>query len=105
MAAPGAPVISAALYDRVLAGAERRVLGRWRAELITAAATGDVLEIGAGTGANLPHYGPAVRRLLLLEPDPAMRGRLAHPGRPRPARARRYGRAGCRCRTPRSTRS
>lgn len=35
-------------------------------------ATGEVLEIGAGTGKNLPLYG-AAERVVALEPDPAMR--------------------------------
>jgi SAM-dependent methyltransferase len=34
-----------------------------------------VIEIGAGTGANLRHY-PPVERLLAFEPDPAMRRRM-----------------------------
>lgn len=37
-------------------------------------AGGEVLEIGAGTGKNLPLYG-AAERLVALEPDPAMRDR------------------------------
>ena len=37
---------------------------------------GDVLEIGAGTGLNLEHY-PRNIRLVLTEPDPNMRRRLA----------------------------
>jgi len=37
-------------------------------------AGGEVLEIGAGTGKNLPLYG-AAERLVALEPDPAMRAR------------------------------
>jgi ubiquinone/menaquinone biosynthesis C-methylase UbiE len=69
-------VLSARLYDRALAGAERRALGSWRRELLQDL-SGVVLEIGAGTGANLPFYGPSVDRLLLLEPDPTMRTALA----------------------------
>lgn len=69
-------MLSARLYDAVLSGAERRALRGWRAELLREVA-GDVVEIGAGTGANLPLYGRAVRRLVLVEPDAAMRGRLA----------------------------
>lgn len=68
-------MISAALYDAVLGLAERRALAAWRRELL-AGASGDVLEIGAGTGANAALYGPQVERLLLLEPDPAMQTRL-----------------------------
>lgn len=34
-----------------------------------------MVEIGAGTGANLPHY-PRIERLFAFEPDPAMRRRL-----------------------------
>ena len=69
-------MLSARLYDRALAGAERRALGAWRRELLQDV-SGTVLEIGAGTGANLDVYGPAVSRLLLVEPDEAMRARLA----------------------------
>jgi ubiquinone/menaquinone biosynthesis C-methylase UbiE len=69
-------VLSARLYDRALAGAERRALNAWRRELLQDV-SGTVLEIGAGTGANLDVYGPSVSQLLLVEPDEAMRTRLA----------------------------
>jgi ubiquinone/menaquinone biosynthesis C-methylase UbiE len=39
-------------------------------------ATGHVLEIGAGTGGNLPFYPPAVTHLTLLEPNPHMIGHM-----------------------------
>lgn len=38
--------------------------------------SGDVLEVGAGTGANLPYYRRDIN-LTLLEPSPAMRKRLS----------------------------
>ena len=63
-------------YDPLIAATERRCLAAWRAELLRDLA-GDVLEIGAGTGANLPHYPAGLARLLLAEPEPAMRRRLA----------------------------
>ena len=69
-------MLSARLYDRALAGVERRALRAWRQELLEQV-SGTVLEIGAGTGANLDVYGTAVTRLLLVEPDEAMRSRLA----------------------------
>jgi SAM-dependent methyltransferase len=39
-------------------------------------ARGDVLEIGIGSGLNLPHYGSQVRRVIGVEPSPAL-ARLA----------------------------
>lgn len=35
-----------------------------------------MLEVGAGTGLNLPFYGADVERLTLTEPDPSMFKRL-----------------------------
>ncbi len=66
--------VFAAIYDRLNARAERTWLGKRRADLV-ARATGVVLEIGAGTGANLTHYH-GVARVVAAEPDPAMRARL-----------------------------
>jgi ubiquinone/menaquinone biosynthesis C-methylase UbiE len=62
-------------YDRQLAKVEQAGLQAIR-EAALAGASGRVLEVGAGTGANLPHYGPAVERLTLTEPEPAMLRRL-----------------------------
>jgi ubiquinone/menaquinone biosynthesis C-methylase UbiE len=67
--------IFARLYDRVLAPLEEAGLQAWRAELL-AGLSGTVVEIGAGTGANLAHYPPAVDRLVLTEPEPAMLSQL-----------------------------
>ncbi len=60
----------AAVYDRLNARAERGPLGRARRGLLAGLA-GDVLEIGAGTGANFEHY-PEAARVIALEPDPHM---------------------------------
>jgi ubiquinone/menaquinone biosynthesis C-methylase UbiE len=62
-------------YDRQLAKVEKAGLQTIR-EGVLAEATGRVLEVGAGTGANLPHYGPSVESLTMTEPDPAMLRRL-----------------------------
>jgi len=62
-------------YDRQIAKTEQAGLHAFRERLL-AGLTGDVLEIGGGTGANLPCYGPAVTSLTLTEPDPPMLRRL-----------------------------
>ncbi len=64
----------AALYDRMGRAAERGWLGERRAALLSGA-RGEVLEIGGGTGANLPHYRD-VERVTIAEPDPFMRAKL-----------------------------
>lgn len=44
---------------------------RYRQQLLSAA-QGDVLEIGAGSGLNLPHFPSAVRRIITVDPNPGM---------------------------------
>jgi SAM-dependent methyltransferase len=58
-------------YDRQMAKTEKAGLRAFRERLL-AGASGDVLEIGGGTGANLPRYGPAVGSLTITEPQPPM---------------------------------
>ena len=65
----------AANYDRCMAGTERAGLADHRARLL-ADASGDVLEVGAGTGLNLAHY-PTVSSLTLTEPMTSMVRRLS----------------------------
>jgi ubiquinone/menaquinone biosynthesis C-methylase UbiE len=62
-------------YDRQIAKTEKAGLRAFRERLL-AGASGDVLEIGGGTGANLPWYGPAVSSLTITEPQPPMLRRL-----------------------------
>src|ERR671920_754723 len=70
----GHPVF-AALYDLMGASMQRKWMGGRRRRLL-AGARGAVLEIGGGTGANLAHYRD-VERVVVAEPDPFMRRRLA----------------------------
>ena len=67
--------IFAGIYDRVMAKTELAGLGAHRESLL-AEASGDVLEIGAGTGTNLLYYGSAVRTLTFTEPEKPMVRRL-----------------------------
>ena len=62
-------------YDRQMARVEKAGLRALRQSLL-AAADGDVLEIGGGTGANLPFYRPEVESLTITEPETAMVRRL-----------------------------
>ncbi len=62
------------LYDLFSRRAEHRQLGALRHGLL-ADVEGEVLEIGAGTGANLRHYA-AADRVVALEPDPGMAKQL-----------------------------
>jgi SAM-dependent methyltransferase len=74
----------AAIYDPFLALGERRGMADRRRDLL-AGARGRVLELGAGTGLNLPYYDDAAE-LTLTEPDPGMARILERRvGRDRPA--------------------
>jgi ubiquinone/menaquinone biosynthesis C-methylase UbiE len=68
--------LAAAFYERLMRASEAACLQQWRAELLSGLA-GDVLEVGAGTGLNLPHYPRTISRLVLSEPDHHMRHMLA----------------------------
>jgi ubiquinone/menaquinone biosynthesis C-methylase UbiE len=57
------------LYDAMMALADLRGLGRWR-RWLTAGARGRTLEVGCGTGRNLPLYPPHAR---VVAVDPARR--------------------------------
>jgi ubiquinone/menaquinone biosynthesis C-methylase UbiE len=63
------------MYDRMARQSEEAGLNVVRQGLL-AAATGDVLDIGAGTGLNLAHYNGTIASLVLTEPEPAMLRRL-----------------------------
>ena len=65
----------APLYDLMQAPLERGVLGPMRDDLL-GGLTGDVLDVGAGTGVNLPYFRSA-GRVVAVEPDRSMRARLA----------------------------
>jgi ubiquinone/menaquinone biosynthesis C-methylase UbiE len=67
--------IFAATYDSMSRKSEEAGLRALRHGLL-AEASGSVLEIGAGTGANLAHYDGKVESLVFTEPEPAMIRRL-----------------------------
>ena len=75
----------ASIYDRFTAGAEAAGLRALRQQLL-ANARRRVLEIGAGTGANVPFYGADVE-LTLAEPEEPMAKRLAQRLREQRSRA------------------
>lgn len=68
-------LVFAALYDAVFVRAERKGLRAMRKDLLSQC-TGNVLEVGAGTGLNIPHYDRGLARLVLTEPDPHMAVKL-----------------------------
>ncbi len=71
---PARPPLASA-HELVTWPLEWTVLGPARAQLLSGA-RGRVLEVGAGTGANLPWYPSGVAELDLCEPDPRRRRHL-----------------------------
>jgi hypothetical protein len=65
----------ALLYDPFIWVGERAGLRAHR-EALLSHARGCTVEIGTGTGLNLPHYPHDLDDLVLAEPDTAMRSRL-----------------------------
>lgn len=68
--------IMAVLYDPFVLLGEIAGMRR-RRRTLAAEAHGRVVEIGAGTGLNVAHYSDAVDELILAEPEPGMRRKLA----------------------------
>jgi ubiquinone/menaquinone biosynthesis C-methylase UbiE len=66
----------AVLYDPFLWLSEIAGM-RSRRRTLVSDAYGLVVEIGAGTGLNIAHYSDAVDELVLTEPEPGMRRKLA----------------------------
>ena len=73
-------------YDRFSKGSEEAGLAEMRRNLISGA-SGDVLEIGGGTGANLGYYGAGVESLTVTEPETSMLKRLERKAREQNAQA------------------
>jgi len=64
--------IFARAYERCAEVADARGASAHRDELLAGLA-GRVIEVGAGTGSNFPHYPDAVREVLAVEPEPYLR--------------------------------
>ncbi|MCK7626009.1 class I SAM-dependent methyltransferase [Streptomyces sp. RS10V-4] len=62
----------ARIYPRINAYAEAHGSLAHRRELLIGI-RGSVVEIGAGTGANFPHYPAPVERVIAVEPEPRLR--------------------------------
>src|SRR5205823_553710 len=61
-------VVFPCLCDLVL---RQPFLAKYRRDLL-ATVRGDILEIGFGTGLNLPHYPPHVQNIITVDPNPGM---------------------------------
>lgn len=67
--------MGAALYNPFVWAGEKLGMARLRRQLL-AGARGAVLEIGAGTGLNLPHYPSGLDELVLVEPGARIGGHI-----------------------------
>lgn len=63
----------ARFYARMAPAMEEHGAAEHRDRLL-AAASGRVIEVGAGTGANFSHYPPAVTEVVAVEPEAHLRG-------------------------------
>jgi len=64
-----------AIYDRAMKSTEEAGMREKRREIL-AEAKGRTIDIGAGTGLNLPLFPPEATELVLAEPDPHMLKKL-----------------------------
>jgi SAM-dependent methyltransferase len=77
---PPAPVrhpLCSRLYASQVDRAEELGLRERRRDLL-AGLSGRVLEVGGGTGVNLRHFPPTVEELIVVEPEPYLRGLLVN---------------------------
>lgn len=65
-------VIFPRFYDCI---ADKSFWAKYRQQQL-ANAEGEILEIGVGTGLNLPNYPPSVRKITTADPNPGMNKRL-----------------------------
>lgn len=68
--------VFARVYSRLRPVMDRQGAAEHRAKLLDGAA-GWVVEVGAGEGANFPHYPPAVTQVVAIEPDRYLRAQAA----------------------------
>ncbi|PXY36051.1 class I SAM-dependent methyltransferase [Prauserella flavalba] len=73
----------ARLFIRIGARNEARGQAELRKELL-AGLTGHVVEVGAGTGLNFPHYPPTVERVTAVEPEPTLQEKAVEAARGAP---------------------
>jgi ubiquinone/menaquinone biosynthesis C-methylase UbiE len=69
--------VFARIYTKVAEIGERRGGAEHRQRLL-AGLSGRVIEIGAGTGANFPHYPTSVSEVIAVEPERYLRERAQH---------------------------
>lgn len=85
---PGKEDLGVGFYERSILphlinlAMKNKEAGRYRGDVVPQA-RGRVLEVGIGSGLNLPFYGPEVTHLFGLDPSPRLLEMAGH--RPRPA--------------------
>ena len=67
--------LASRLYDPFMRHCEEACLADWRRNLL-AKASGEVLEVGAGTGANIEWYPDGIDEVVFVEPADYMRAQL-----------------------------